>query len=78
MKAGGKVTLGNSKKFTVSGAQVSHADIIDFDFVDRDLSAAAGADIEIVLRAGGPATASGDITAGTTLTFSTDDPDAAN
>jgi len=78
MKAGGKVTLGNSKKFTVSGAQVSHADIIDFDFVDRDLSTAAGADIEIVLRAGGPATASGDITAGTTLTFSADDPDAAN
>jgi hypothetical protein len=77
-KAGGKVTLGNSKKFTVNGAQVSDADIIDFDFADRDLSAAAGADIEIVLRAGGPATASGDITAGTTLTFSADDPDAAN
>ena len=76
--AGGKVTLGNSKKFTVNGAQVSDADIIDFDFADRDLSAAAGADIEIVLRAGGPANASGDITAGTTLTFSADDPDAAN
>ena len=75
--AGGKVTLGNSKKFTVNGAQVSDADIIDFDFADRDLSAAAGADIEIVLRAGGPANASGDITAGTTLTFSADDPDAA-
>ena len=75
----GSVTLGGGKKFTLpGGAQSATASILDADLVDKTASNPAGQDLAVILQCAGPVTASGDITAGTTLTFSADDPDAAN
>ena len=74
----GSVTLGGGKKFTLpGGAQSATASILNADLADKSASDPAGQDLEIILQCAGPATASGDITAGTTLTFSADDPVAA-
>ena len=75
----GSVTLGGGKKFTLpGGAQSATASILDADLVDKTASNPAGQDLAVILQCAGPVTASGDITTGTTLTFSADDPDAAN
>jgi hypothetical protein len=75
----GSVTLGGGKNFTLpDGTQSNTAKIVDADLANSSVTDPAGQDLAIILRCAGPVTASGDITAGTTLTFSADDPDAAN
>ena len=74
---GATVTLGGGKKFSQLGVAVTSAQIQDLDVKDDTATTFASQVILITVNAGKPLTADGDITAGTTLSITAPDPDAA-
>eukprot|EP01044_Picomonas_judraskeda_P033465 COSAG03_NODE_13415_length_504_cov_0.644444_1_plen_154_part_01 len=74
---GATVTLGGGKKFSQLGVAVTSAQIQDLDAKDDTATTFASQVILITVNAGKPLTADGDITAGTTLSITTPDPEGA-